>query len=90
MVIFGLMAARACMGRTVSIAATITTSRRRAPVTRAGALSALGAGIFDTANLSGEVRHSIDAVTNLSSIFTGINGENLTRRSRIGSHFASE
>ena len=59
-------------------------------MTRAGALSTLGAGIFDTANLSGDVRHSIDAVPNLSSIFTGINGENLTRRSRIGSHFASE
>ena len=59
-------------------------------MTRAGALSALGAGIFDTAYLSGEVRHSIDAEPNLSSIFTGINGENLTRRSRIGCRFASE
>ena len=59
-------------------------------MTRAGALSALGAGIFDTANLSGEVRHSIDAVSNLSSIFTSINGENLTRRSQIGCRFASE
>jgi len=77
-------------GRTVSIAATITTSSRRAPVTRAGALSALGAGIFDTAYLSGEVRHSIDAVPNLSSIFTDINGENLRRRSRTGCCSTSE
>ena len=59
-------------------------------MTRAGALSALGGGIFDTANLSGEVRHSIDAVTNLSSIFTGINGENLRLGLRISSRFASE
>ena len=57
---------------------------------RTGALSALGAGIFDTAYLSGEVRHAIGAVPNLSSIFTDINGENLGRGSRISSHYASK
>ena len=54
-VIFGLLAARACVGRTVSIVATIATSRRRAPAARAGAPRALGIGISDTGSLSGDL-----------------------------------
>ena len=53
-VIDGLLAARACVGRTVRSVATSATSATRAPTARPGVLSTLGIGMADTDDLSRE------------------------------------